>query len=92
MKDITMGFENIINANGFTITIVGIIIVFIALAIIALFIALVPKLLPLLEKLFPEEQHHQHSPAPSQTAEHDEVLAAIAHALFCKSAGSLPAK
>lgn len=91
MNDLTMGFENIINANGVTIAIAGIIIVFSALTIISLFIALQPKLLPLLGKLFPEE-HHPHGPSSSQTADHEEVLAAIAYTLFRKQAGSLPAK
>ena len=93
MNDLTMGFENIVNSNGITIAIAGIVIVFSALAIIAIFIALLPKILPLLEKLFPIEHHaHGHAPAPSEAAGHDEILAAVAHALFHKQAGSLPAK
>ena len=91
MNNLTMGFENVINGNGVTIAVVEILIVFLALTIISLSIALLPKALPLLERLFPEEHHHN-SPAPSQAADHDKVLAAIAYALFRKQAGSLPAK
>ncbi|PLX86317.1 MAG: hypothetical protein C0617_01700 [Desulfuromonas sp.] len=91
MNNLTMGFENIINANGVTIAVTGIIIVFSALTIISLFIALLPKLLPLLGRLLPEEQH-PHAPSPSQSSDHEEILAAIAHALFRKQAGSLPTK
>jgi len=92
MNDLTMGFENIINANGVMIAVVGILIVFLALAIISLSIALLPKILPLLERLFPEEHPHHSSPSPSQPADHEKVLVAIAYALYRKQAGSLPAK
>lgn len=91
MNDLNMGLENLINANGITISIVGIFIVFSALTIIALFISLLPKLLPLLEKLFPVEDHSHAAPS-SEAAGHDEILAAVAYTLFHKQAGSLPAK
>jgi Na+-transporting methylmalonyl-CoA/oxaloacetate decarboxylase gamma subunit len=91
VNDLIIGFENIINTNEVMIAGVGILIVFSALAIIALFIALLPRILPLLEKLFPEEHPH-HITSSSQTADHEEVLVAIAYALFRKQARSLPAK
>lgn len=91
MNNLAMGFENIVSANGVTIAIMGMLIVFSALTIISLFIALLPKLLLLLEKIIPEE-HHQHEAAPSQPADHEQVLAAIGYALFRKHATSLPAK
>ncbi len=93
MNNVTMGLENIVTSNGISISIVGIIIVFSALSIIAIFIALLPKLLPLAEMLLPEEEN-SHAPAPtaSKSADHEEVLAAIAYTLFHKHAESLPAK
>jgi len=92
MNELTMGFENIINSNGISIAVVGILIVFLALAIISFVIAQIPRVLPLLEKLFPEEHHHTSSPVQVEDHEHEKVLAAIAYALFHKQAGTLPAK
>lgn len=93
MNNLTMGFENIVASNGIAISIVGIFIVFAALSIIALFIGLLPKLMPLTAKFFPEEEHpHTATPKASQSSDHDEVLAAIAYALFRKKAETLPAK
>ena len=91
MNGLFMGFENIITANGLTIAIVGMFIVFLALAIISLFISLLPKVLPLMAKVLPEVHHH-HNSSVSQSPDHDEVLAAIAYALFRKQAKSLPAE
>lgn len=91
MNNLTMSLENVVNANGVTIAVMGMLIVFSALTIISLFIALLPKLLPLLETIVPEE-HHQHEAASSQPADHEQVLAAIGYALFRKHATSLPAK
>lgn len=91
MNTIAMGFENIANAHGITLSIVGMLIVFLALAIIATFITMVSKFLPLLEKVFPEVHPHP-SPSSSHSADHEEVMAAIAYALFLKETGSLPNK
>lgn len=91
MNNLTLGVENIVNANGVSISVMGMLIVFAALAIIAIFITLLPRLLPLLEKVVPEAHHHS-APAPSVPSDHEEVLAAIAYALFRKQAESLPAK
>jgi len=90
MNNLTMGLENIIAGNGYTIAIMGMLIVFAALAIIALFISQLPKVLPLLNKVLPEGHHHAEQPT-KHSADHDQMLAAIAYALFRKEAGSLPA-
>jgi Na+-transporting methylmalonyl-CoA/oxaloacetate decarboxylase gamma subunit len=93
MNDLIIDFEKIINTNEIMISIVGIFIVFSALAFISLFIAVLPKFLPLLGKFFPEEHpHHSHGALSGHTADHEEVLAAIAYALFRKTVGSLPGK
>jgi Na+-transporting methylmalonyl-CoA/oxaloacetate decarboxylase gamma subunit len=91
MNNLTMSLDNIFATNAFTISIMGILIVFSALMIIALFTALLPKLLPFLEKLLPEK-HHAYESSPSETPDHEKVLAAIAYALFRKETGSLPGK
>lgn len=91
MNNLTLSIENIVNANGVSIAIMGMLIVFAALAIIAIFITLLPRLLPLLEKVVPEAHRHS-APAPSESSDHEEVLAAIAYALFKKHAEALPAK
>ncbi len=91
MNNLVPGVENIFAANGPAIAIMGMLIVFAALAFISLFISQLPKLLPMLSNMFPEAHHHS-EPAPSQPADHDKVLVAIAHALFHREAGSLPAK
>lgn len=92
MNTLTQGIENIVASNGIAISVVGMLIVFAALSIIALSIALIPKLMPLTEKFFPEEENPHAAPVVSQSSDHDEVLAAIAYALFHKQAASLPAK
>jgi len=94
MNTLTISIDNIINSNGISVAVVGILIVFLALAIIALVIGLLPRVLPLLERLFPVEEHpHQsHAPIKVEDHEHEKVLAAIAFALFHRQAGSLPAE
>jgi Na+-transporting methylmalonyl-CoA/oxaloacetate decarboxylase gamma subunit len=92
MNNITMGFENIVAADGVGIAVTGMLIVFAALALIAIVIALIPKLLPLLEKAFPEEHRHHAPSVASLPEDHEKVLAAIAHALFHREAGTLPTK
>jgi len=91
MNELNMGFENIFAADGVSIAVTGMLIVFAALALIAIVIALIPKLLPLLEKVFPEEHHHS-ATSTSLPDDHEKVLAAIAHALFHRDAGTLPTK
>ena len=90
MNNLTMGFENIVAANGITIAVMGMVIVFLSLAVIASAIALLPKILPLLEMVLPTA-HHGTESAPSVPADHEKVLAAIGYALFRKEVGSLPA-
>jgi len=92
MNNLTIGLENVFASNGIAISIVGILIVFAALSIIAFSIAMLPKVLPLTEKFFPEEENPHAAPTVSKSSDHDQVLAAIAHALFHKHAESLPAK
>ncbi|MEJ2200919.1 MAG: OadG family protein [Desulfuromonadaceae bacterium] len=95
MFSFAAGIERIVAADGFSLTVTGMLIVFLALSIIALFISLLPKVLPLLSKIFPEIKHHHTSQsAASPRALHpvrdDALLAAIAYALYRRETTSLP--
>jgi Na+-transporting methylmalonyl-CoA/oxaloacetate decarboxylase gamma subunit len=92
MNSLNTGLENIVAADGIGIAMTGMLIVFAALAFISIVIALIPRILPLLEKAFPEEHRHNAPSSTSLPEDHEKVLAAIAHALFHKEAGTLPIK
>ncbi|PLX87462.1 MAG: hypothetical protein C0618_06480 [Desulfuromonas sp.] len=91
MNHFAFSLQNVVDANGVIISVMGMLIVFSALTVIALFIAALPKLLPLFDKILPEEHHH-HEAVPSRPADHEQVLAAIGYALFRKHAETLPAE
>ena len=81
MSYIDSGLQNVLNAQGFTVSIVGMLIVFVALTIISIFIALLPKMLGVLAKVFPEEHHHL-VPAKKTKDDDDKLLAAIGFGLL----------
>jgi len=81
MDKLNFGIQNIINSDGISLAITGMVIVFIALSIISTFIALMPKLLPFLDSILPEEHSH-HGPTKKAVKDDGEVLAAIGYALF----------
>lgn len=76
-----ISFQNIIDHNGFTLCLTGLLIVFVALISISLFIAFVPKLLGILDKFFPEEPKEQAKPSEHRKVDRLENIAAIAYAL-----------
>ncbi len=80
MDKLNFSIQNIINGDGISLAITGMVIVFMALAIISTFIALLPKMLPLLESILPEEHAH-HGPTKKVKKDNSEVLAAIGYAL-----------
>lgn len=83
MEKLNFGFQNVIDGNGFTIAITGMLIVFAALAIISLFIASLPGLLKVLSTVLPEEHHHHGEvPAKKPKRDDDAFLAAIGYALY----------
>ena len=51
------GWHNVTDANGLTITIIGMLLVFFSLALLAAIIGLTPLLLKVIGKIFPEEEH-----------------------------------
>jgi oxaloacetate decarboxylase gamma subunit len=80
MDKLNFSIQNIINGDGISLAITGMVIVFMALAIISTFIALLPKMLPVLESILPEEHAH-HGPTKKAKKNDNEVLAAIGYAL-----------
>jgi len=74
------GWHNVINANGITITIVGMLLVFISLAIISIIIGSTPYLLKVVERYFPE-QEEEFKKSGVKTVSETEVVAAISAAL-----------
>lgn len=81
MDKLNFSIQNIINGDGISLAITGMVIVFIALSIISTFIALLPKVLPLLESILPEEHAHHGPPKKAAKKDNSEVLAAIGYAL-----------
>lgn len=87
-----MGFQNILDANGFGLAISGMTIVFFVLVLVSLFIASMPRLLPIVNSILPVVEHHHGAPMPSAvrsaavTAE-DEMVAAIGVALHHHKSG-----
>ncbi len=81
MSNLDFGIQNILNAQGFTIAITGMLIVFAALTIISIFISLLPKLVVLLANVFPEGHHHAvHGKTTKK--DDDKLLAAIGFGLL----------
>jgi len=74
------GWHNVINANGITITIVGMLLVFISLAIISIIIGSTPYLIKVVERYFPE-QEEEFKKSGVKTVSETEVVAAISAAL-----------
>lgn len=85
------GIQNIVNGQGITITISGMLIVFAALAITSFFIYLLPIFLRIFARILPVEEASHHTPAFSAPPE-DEVLAAIGFALHSEGGSSIGGK
>jgi Na+-transporting methylmalonyl-CoA/oxaloacetate decarboxylase gamma subunit len=49
MENLTFSFQNILNENGITISIIGMLIVFLSLTLISLFIKYLPKILQVID-------------------------------------------
>lgn len=73
-----MGIQNVIDAGGFSLSLLGVSIVFFALVSLATFIHLLPKILAKLEPFLPEVQEEK---SRAQKGEDLAVVAAIAYAL-----------
>jgi Na+-transporting methylmalonyl-CoA/oxaloacetate decarboxylase gamma subunit len=74
------GWHNVINANGLTITAVGMLLVFISLTIISIIIGSTPYLLKIIERYFPEQEEEIRNSGVKKVSE-TEVVAAISAAL-----------
>jgi Na+-transporting methylmalonyl-CoA/oxaloacetate decarboxylase gamma subunit len=75
------GWHHVIVANGFAITIVGMLLVFFSLSLISLVIKSTPYLLKILDRYFPEDEAETRKSSVKQVSE-TEVVAAISAALY----------
>ncbi len=81
MSNLDFGIQHILDAQGFTVAITGMLIVFAALTIISIFISLLPKLVVLLANVFPEGHHHAVQDKATKKDD-DKLLAAIGYGLL----------
>ena len=70
-------WQRVIDGNGLSVSITGMLIVFCSLAIISIFIFLLPKTLVLVAKFFPEKEEAAARP----TGPDDRAVAAIGYVL-----------
>ena len=74
-------WQNVINANGISMTIVGMLIVFFSLTIISLIIGSTPLFLKVLNKYIPEVAEETYSRNNGKNVSDAEIVAAISTAL-----------
>jgi Na+-transporting methylmalonyl-CoA/oxaloacetate decarboxylase gamma subunit len=77
-------FQNVLDADGISLSIIGMLIVFAALALVSLFIAALPKILERLNDYLPAEQTHHGGHGGSSGGELDEeefIIAALGYVL-----------
>lgn len=79
-------WQNVTNANGINLTIVGMLIVFVSMAFIVIMIGLTPSLLKLVARFHPEDDGHASGNGVRKVSETD-VVAAIS-AVLCHTAQS----
>lgn len=79
-------WQNVVNANGVTISLMGMAIVFSSLALITTIISWTPVLLKLVNRVFPEAEIKQGENGVKKVSETD-VVAAIS-AVLCHTAQS----
>jgi oxaloacetate decarboxylase gamma subunit len=76
------GFKNVMEQNGVSISITGMLIVFVVLCLISALLTALPHLVSKLDEIFPPANHH--SPVQAQASSNEEtetVLAAIGFVL-----------
>jgi Na+-transporting methylmalonyl-CoA/oxaloacetate decarboxylase gamma subunit len=77
-------FQNVIDADGISIAVMGMLIVFVALALVSLFIASLPRILEALNDYLPAEHAHHggHAAAAADDVDDDEpIIAALGFVL-----------
>ena len=93
LRDFNFNLQNIIDAQGFALSITGMVIVFTALALITITIALLPRILEILAAILPAEDDHRAPPprtapapdAPAATDDNAAVVAAIGYVLHARA-------
>ena len=81
--------QNIIDGQGVSIAITGMVIVFFALSVISLFIFLLPSILQRIAQKWPETENHHHAKPTSPVGDgvvSNEIVAAIALTLHRRKA------
>ena len=74
-------WQNVVNANGLTITLIGMLIVYFALTFITLVIGSTPHFLKLVNRYIPEQEGDPYAKSNGKNGSEAEVVAAIGTAL-----------
>jgi Na+-transporting methylmalonyl-CoA/oxaloacetate decarboxylase gamma subunit len=76
-------FQNVLDAEGISLAVIGMLIVFSALTLISLFIAALPKVLDFLNDYLPEPAHHDSHAglAGNEPDEEELIIAALGYVL-----------
>lgn len=93
MRDFSFNLQNVIEAQGFALSITGMVIVFTALTLISITIALLPRILEILAGILPAEGGHRAPTprtapppsAPAASADDAAVVAAIGYVLHARA-------
>ena len=89
--EFSFSIQNVIDGQGVSIAITGMVIVFFALSVISLFIVALPRILARVAERWPESAgHHAAKPSPApapQTELPDELIAAIGMTLHRRVKG-----
>jgi Na+-transporting methylmalonyl-CoA/oxaloacetate decarboxylase gamma subunit len=89
MNELHFSGQNIIDSQGVSIAVTGMLIVFSTLIIISLFIAVLPRILEILKGILPSETAH-HAAAPAKASavtaagEEEAVAVAVGFALHTR--------
>ena len=86
MNGLEFSVQNIVDGQGISIAITGMLIVFFALLVITIYIAMVPKILGVLAPFLPPETEHAAPSSGSASGNkriEEELLAAVGYAVHC---------
>ncbi len=81
VSQIGHSWQNVVNANGVTITIIGMLIVYFALTFITLVLSSTPRILKIVNKYIPEQEDDPYAKSSSKNGSEAEIVAAIITAL-----------
>lgn len=81
VSQIGHSWQNVVNANGVTITIIGMLIVYFALTFITLVLSSTPRILKIVNKYIPEQEDDPYAKSNGKNGSEAEIVAAISTAL-----------